>query len=55
MAPCALCSTPRPENHVMRSFAEQYRPATLADFLGNPKAVQAAEFYLRRGLGGLAF
>ncbi|MDD4888362.1 MAG: hypothetical protein PHU85_00400 [Phycisphaerae bacterium] len=39
----------------MQSFAEQYRPATLADYLGNPKAVAAARFWLERGLGGLAF
>jgi len=26
----------------MTSFAEQYRPSTLADFIGNAKAVQAA-------------
>lgn len=39
----------------MSSFAEQYRPTSLADFLGNPKTVQAARFWINRGLGGLVF
>lgn len=38
-----------------RSLAEQYRPATLAEFLGNPKAVAAAQWHMERGLGGRAF
>jgi Holliday junction resolvasome RuvABC ATP-dependent DNA helicase subunit len=37
------------------SFAEQYRPTSLTEFIGNAKAVQAAQFYMKRGLGGLAF
>ncbi len=39
----------------MPSFAEQYRPTTLADFVGNATAVDTARYWLARGLGGLAF
>ena len=38
-----------------RSFSEKYRPATLAEFLGNPKAVQAARCHAQRGIGSKGF
>lgn len=39
----------------MRSYSEKYRPTRLEDFLGNGKAITAARFWQRQGLGGLAF
>lgn len=37
------------------TLAEQYRPTTLADVLGQPKAVRVVERISARGVGGRAF
>ncbi len=37
------------------TLAEQYRPTTLADVLGQPKAVRVVERIIARGVGGRAF
>jgi replication-associated recombination protein RarA len=39
----------------MQAISDTYRPATLAEFVGNAKAVAAARWHIARGLGGKAF
>jgi len=37
------------------NLSEQYRPRTLPDFIGQPKAVKVVERIAQRGIGGRAF